>query len=315
VLPRLWAGDDVVVARDSNGRHLGWGPKSYYLETLGATPVPGTGTRLISTSARQVIPLFRGGATLNADGTATIWGQSVVNAPPDAPVAMPLQGRIRQLVALGLDSVIALLDDGTAWAYPGVISPRREPTRMGTPPGGASAVASGSSFRFYFVTSGGDIWVYQATQDPPGTGVPAPNVSGVLSVSCGSSDCIGVRRDGTVLRWDQVSDQPRALAGLTDIAQMSLGGSGGTGSGKLATQAAVSSSGQLWVWRRSDAPEAEPGFTDVTDVSCAAYYCVIRRADGSVWGWGLAHLSRVRDLLGPNASDVQVTRVPDVLVP
>lgn len=125
--------------------------------------------------------------------------------------------------------------------------------------------------------------------------------SDVRSIACGAPRCLALRTDGRVLAWGwgplgdgtegqqssgKTAREVRNLSSVRDVAVLTLGKTTGT-------SVALRDDGRVWIWgQRHDTgvdvvlPERMVEIDAVSDLACASH-CVVRRTDGSVWGWGL----------------------------
>lgn len=158
------------------------------------------------------------------------------------------------------------------------------------------------------------------------TGLPA-----VRSASCTYGNCVVLATDGTVWVWgannqgqlgnglvqEEVQITPQPVAGLQDMVDVAV---------QHQALYAVGRDGRVWTWggnddpnplpRRSHPPLPRPvlvdGITGAVEIATSRKVVLVRRTDGSVWGWG----DNVDGLLDPRpGSDTYFANPVPVAVP
>ena len=173
-----------------------------------------------------------------------------------------------QDVAGGIMHSVALLADGTVWAW-------------------------------------GDN-TYGQLGDGTSTGSAVPvqvvGLTDIVSIASGEYHCLAVRSDGTVWAWGrnqygQIGDgsttnrtSPVLVAGLTNVVAVS---------GGAQHSMALRSDGSVWAWGHNGygqvgishmvyphEPVQVPGLSGVSAIACGGFHSLCVTADGIVWAWG-----------------------------
>lgn len=241
--------------------------------------------------------------------------------PRALPAALETIDRVK-FIETGYSHTLALREDGTVWSWGangygplGRPATRSEPTPTQVPglTGGVAVAAGG--YHSLMLRGDGTVWSwgYNATgqlgRSTPtsfdATPTQVPGLTNVVALSAGSDNALALRADGTVWSWGNNGNGqlgrstptrfdpiPTQVPGLTGIMALSAG------SGHAL---AVRRDGILWAWgtnsyRQLGFPEATssnptprqvPALTDVVDAAAGSSLSLVRRADGSVWAWGL----------------------------
>lgn len=283
--------------------------------TLEGLPLPGTNHLRVeavdaagNTGMAEV--RFRWGTSLAAglshsaalrDGQLFTWGGNGAGqlGRPDAgnmprPLPVPGLGPVRAVVA-GPSSTLALLEEGSAWAWgqlpPGLVPARREPstpTRVDSPSPVVDA-ALGANHALLLLADGTVLAVGRNTQGQLGLGSTAPvqtptrvpGLSDIVRVAVGSVHSVALRRDGTVFAWGD-------------------NGEGQLGNGEL-----------------DDTPHPEPlevaHLGRVVDIASGRSHVLALREDGGVRAWGLGTSGQLghgkSGMFGGRAQPVEVLDV------
>lgn len=219
-----------------------------------------------------------------------------------------------------LSTALALRADGTVWLMPGreeLIS-REEVKRTATQIAGLSGVASlgtgggGMTVPYMAVKADGTVWKIEtgALETPrlepsvrvrPVTVMQQAGLPGMRQVSC-EYTCLGVASDGTVWYWSIGFDarQPRQVPGVLGMSRVFAVN---TASPSGVSRYALAADGRLWdlapvidamdIGGRADPVRVGP-FADIVEVAIGAGSTLVRRRDGTVWGWGNPVLTQGR---------------------
>jgi alpha-tubulin suppressor-like RCC1 family protein len=234
-----------------------------------STPGP---VSALPAGTRQVV-LGEGGGfdiAVNADGTVSAWGQGSLgngSTSSPTPVSVPGLTGITQ-VAIGLNHVLALANDGTVWAWginnygqvgDGTLTERLVPEQVQGLTG-ITQVAAGDLSSFA-LRSDGTVWAWGnnqsgelgngTTTDSPVPG-QVPGLTGITQITAGGFSALAVRSDGSLAAWGGNSlgalgdgtrtdrHSPVPVPSLSDVRQLSTSGN--------ATLAITGSNGQVWAW-------------------------------------------------------------------
>lgn len=159
---------------------------------------------------------------------------------------------------------------------------------------------------------------------------PIRGTADVRSVAC-SDRCLALRTDGRVLAWgtgplgdgssqdtQQVAVLVQNLSSVRAVAVMSSGKKGNT-----SMSLALRDDGQVWVWGAgfgvpgnfSLYPDRLSSIDGVTDVACISSRCVLRRVDGTIWGWGLNQLNELGNFGPPTEFQREPVQARGILLP
>jgi alpha-tubulin suppressor-like RCC1 family protein len=275
--------EHTVVAKD-DGTVWSWGDNVY--------GQLGDGTRLRQRTPVQVTGVSGGVAVaagkhhslaLKSDGTVWAWGANDLGQLGDGivpesgrplPEPRPMPGPVVGLegvvaVAAGMHHSLALKSDGTVWSWG-----YNELGQLGD----------------------GTIKNHVAP-------VQVVGLSAVVAVAAGVHHSLALKSDGTVWAWGantfgQLGDG-RARNQELPVQVFGLTGAVAIGAGDYSSMA-VKSDGSLWVWGSNDAgqlggavtgsstplPKRMPGFSDGAAVCGARTHSLVRKTDGTLWGWG-----------------------------
>lgn len=263
----------VLVGRSNDGRWFVMGDLPL-LQAGDGSPVPGSATRVISTTARQFVPVAGRGLLLNDAGRILEWGTYI---------AWPSLGsHVRPAEVLSLShGGHALRSDRTVWSATGDSEHldrtylRRKVVRVDAPADVAAFATGISSIGQHVVTRSAEVFLLGGAQ--------VADASNVASLDCNLNLCVGVQHDGHVFYWFA---DGRTYAPVTPVAALSeIRMAAASPYGILA----IDRRGQLWHMNFfGGATAAIAGFTDTTDIACTAYNCVIRRSDGTLWAFGIS---------------------------
>lgn len=320
---RLAVGLDRVLALNAQGQVLVWGDGPSTLPgALGGTPLPGSRALDTGLVARSVATQGARLMAVTAAGAVMAWGHlydGELGDPYDArqprqtqhvvPLPQPMLQPTRVAQA---ENGAVLRQDGSVWISPGrrvdvgggleqivpITLPGLPPVRSLmrgtlTDPAGPDTVA--------VEAIDGTLWLarYGRYDDlsPQARPLPALRVDGVPALSqadCGAQmGCALLGRDGTVWLYPQVggSQPPLQVSGLSDIVQVAYAGLGSLALGR---------DGRVWAWNwqstnnggmvaYSTTVSLLAGIDDVAEIAVGGFdraTWVVRRRDGSVWGWG-----------------------------
>ncbi|MEE8386168.1 MAG: chitobiase/beta-hexosaminidase C-terminal domain-containing protein, partial [Dehalococcoidia bacterium] len=223
---------------------------------------------------------------LRADGGAWTWGNAMLGLGSGGLISSSLPIEVDVLpagdvagVAVGYDHSLALLSDGTVWAW-----------------GAGNNGQLGDGACCHSVTMAVQVM----------TDVSGPSyLSDVVAVAAGHSQSLALRSDGTVWAWGnggrgQLGDGTKTnrstaiqVPGLSGVTQIAAGDhfsaaikTDGTGQG-----------GALFLWGRNDFGQLGDGsytdrtipmhvLSDVVQVTTGVDHTLAITADGVVWSWG-----------------------------
>jgi len=233
-------------------------------------------------------------------GQITGWGNSgaLSNIPTDFNVID---------IAAGNSSSIALLDNGTVFAFG---------SNPCTPPAGLNNVVAVAAGWTHFlalkadgtVVSWGSINNGNICDDP--TATPPSDLTNVVDIAANYLASFAILNDGTVRGWGTSGTYSQVPAGLSDVVALSDGGWGHT-IALLANGTVVQFGEQGYV---SESPPA--GLSDVVDVDATPYGGVALKSDGSIVVWGdgptpPSGLSNIVDIDAGNYNNFVVAQLGD----
>jgi hypothetical protein len=221
-------------------------------------------------------------------------------------VAWLSAGRAVQAEGLHGYAVVTLREDGSLWLHEQPFnSPFYVERLHGLPPLRQLARSAGRTQLHDVLAVGLDGRVWQI--DILG-GAYAREFKGLppmRSASCGGGNCLVLATDGTVWVWgfndqgqlgngnvrDEVQITPQPVAGLQDMVDVAV---------QHQALYAVGRDGRVWTWGGSDSPtplpahrrEPQPrpvmveGISGAVEIATSRTVVLVRRSDGSVWGWG-----------------------------
>lgn len=218
---------------------------------------------------------------------------------------------------------VALRTDGTVWHWPGVItygpggSTNVAPGQIAALDGVARIVPGKTALKDFryepiAIKADGTVWTLGWTvvtvmgssgpiQTSTGKATQVDGLSGVVDVACGSYHCLALLGDGSVASWGgndygqlgngvQASGvtSPAAIPGLTGVKQI---GATNTGSTVVTDDGRVLSWGRQYnglgtLFDTALVPTLVVGLGSAVDLACDFDNCLVRLADGSLWGWG-----------------------------
>jgi hypothetical protein len=278
-----------------------------------------------------------GGAAASAEvpqttsGLPTGWGANSLGAfgPPTsdgpAPVSITAESGSTQ-VSMGCSHALYLHPDGTVWAsgwnsWGQLGDGDSTSTTTATQVLGLTDVVAVAAGCYHSVAlrSDGTVWMwgqYQGvtTSNPPdgtcpgfGSGEPVPcflhptqwiGLSGITQIAAGVLDELALASDGTVYTGGQIGNGHLALpAPVIDVAMQSYAAE------------AITTSGQVYSWRSSEAPALVAGITGFASAlgggSLSGYAVTL---DGTVWAWGDDRYGQLGD--GKETSESTAIKVP-----
>ncbi len=242
---------------------------------------------------------------LLSDGSVRAWGlgasgqlgngQSGAGAESDVPVPVSAPagwtGRKVIAIAAGAAHSLALLDDGTVWAWglgasgqlgngEFVSSPVPAPVQVSAPAGWAGkkviAIAAGDEHSLALLDDG-TVWGWgrgDIGQLGDGSGadsnipVQAQALTGVTAIACGNLYSVAIGSGGTVWTWGDNTE------------------------GQL---------GRVTMLDDSSTPGQVAGINGVTSIAAGVYHTITATSEGVVWAWG----SNVNGQLGVGSSITQ----------
>jgi hypothetical protein len=273
-----------------------------------------------------------GATAVNADGGALAWYCVPIQLPggstwcaSSGPQRVRSAGRIVQLEGLRR-AWVALRDDGRLWISDtasqeaGDTAPPLAAHVHGLPPLRALARSSGWQLQFDVLGLGLDdrVWVIRVV-DNRAYALPLDGLPPIRAASCESLNCLALARDGRVWAWGDnsagqlgqggawigVQSTPQPVPGLADIDEVLVVG---------AAMFARGRDGRVWSWggvtispsaaqpslgRNETGPVTRPtrvpGIDGAAELAGGGGVMLVRRQDGTVWGWG----SNVAGLLDP----------------
>jgi hypothetical protein len=266
-----------------------------------------------------------GPSALYAFGFSTSIAPGHLFVESQVPVPVTLSQPVVDVAAAGV-SVVAVLEDGTVWAWggngfgeagDGTTDLRLSPAPI---PGLEHVVAVAGALRSaYALTRDGHVYHWgsnaggeagDGTQGGTRTPTLVPGIDHVTAITAGTGTAYALRDDGTVWTWgttlhDQSGDAeefhltPVQVPGLTNITKISAGQNSGL---------ALATDGTVYVWGNADvvaaagghalsAPEPVRGLdgVEVEDIAIDGGQAFVVGADGSVWAWGLNDVGQMGD--------------------
>jgi hypothetical protein len=291
---RLTVGNGHVVAIRANGAVIAWGLNN--VGQLGnGLAIPGSNAREVATTAIGVAAGSFESLALGADGVVRGWGRKfgsttiiggdAAGAGTDVPSPVPsaFPSGVRDVITgTGNLFALALRSDGSVWHLPGSatlitggfahaarqVAGLADIASLGRNLAG-DPVAVGRDGRVWRVT-----FVGQAGANWSASGTVVAGLTDAVSAACVGAACIALRGDGTVFGIGGSS--PGVVNGLSDVRSIAV-----TGSAFLA----VDGAGRLWTWN-TGAPTQVAGVSDVVEVAGGLQTVLVRRVDGTVWGYG-----------------------------
>jgi alpha-tubulin suppressor-like RCC1 family protein len=223
-------------------------------------------------------------------------------------------------VASGAYHSLAVKNDGTVWTWGynnvgqlGInsLSERFTPTQV---PGltGVVAVAGGFAHSLA-VKSDGTVWAWgwnlfgqlgDGTTTNRQLPVQVPGLTGATAVTGGVGHSLALRSDGTVRSWGlnksgqlgdgsavEINAVPVVVSGLSGVKSVSAGGYHNLAVRTDGTLRAwgLNQTGQLGTGLASpnrSVPVAVPGISGVAEAAGGFAHSLVRKSDGTVWGWG-----------------------------
>ncbi|MCL2087921.1 MAG: dockerin type I domain-containing protein [Oscillospiraceae bacterium] len=244
----------------------------------------------------------------------------MITAVPFAAVAAePEQDLVCISVSAGNDHSVALLSDGTVWAWgwnnrgqlgDDTTTDRRIPVQVSGLTGVTTVSSSGD--HTMALKSDGTVWAWgynwtgqlgDGTVTDRTTPVQVSGLTGVVAVSAGAHHTIALKSDGTVWAWGrnnlygQLGDgttidrhTPVQVSGLTGVTAISAGGN---------HTAVLKSDGTVWAWgynyygqlgndttTNRNIPVRVFGLTGVIAIFAGGGHTIALKSDGTVWAWG-----------------------------
>lgn len=272
----------------------------------GAEPIAGSAASRLPIRGRKVVMSDSGGYVLAEDGTVTMWGAGFDPVTRGLRVAKMVWPE--RLVDIGRFGSVGLTADGTVLVTTEletvgdevrVKSVFRVPLDKPVRQFGADS---------HWIFRDGTVASVVVDVSVPLAGrafvEPIVGASDVRSVACGGQRCLALRTDGRVLAWGQgpLGDGGgrfqgsasavvvRGLSSVREVAVMTLAKT-------VSTSVALHDDGRLSIWG-SIPGQSNNSFVDVplpvfredldgvTDLACS-WHCLVRRVDGSIWGWGV----------------------------
>lgn len=240
-------------------------------------------------------------------------------------------GRVVQAEALHWQAV-SLREDGSLWLHSPLNAQPAAERLHGLPRMRQLARSTWSTELHNVLAIGLDGRVWQI--DLFGSLAYARELTGlppVRSAACSFTNCLVLATDGTVWVWgfndqgqlgngqvlDEMQLTPRPVAGLQDMVDVAM---------QHKALYAVGRDGRVWTWGGNDSSHPMPtrgrtprprpvvveGITDAAEITTKVDLVLVRRKDGSVWGWG----DNVQGLLDPRpGSDTYFAKPVPVAVP
>lgn len=320
------SGRSYVLALLADDSVIGWsldminpmaGSGQRLLGTVSARHV-GIRAKAIAAGPRQAL-------ALGADGVVRGWGYAGASTiiggeygidrdrdeRVDTPVPTTFPSQVVSISVIGTDYAMAVRADGTLWHLPGEVtqvSTGRWRNVARQVPGLAgvrsvrSVVGSGSR-RGVAIGASGTVWEIALAQSAGGHGGVPTVVTGLppaVDAVCQARHCLALANDGTVWAWGQnvagSLGNGSTTPSLTPIQVPGLSGVVAIAAGEDSSHA-LTADGRLWNWGRAGAagmgqvsgsllaPTLLPDLDQIVEVSVGSVV-LVRRSDGSVWGWG-----------------------------
>jgi alpha-tubulin suppressor-like RCC1 family protein len=325
----LLKADGSVASAGVVGSGSGWVPDFQ--------PVPAlTHVVAVATGAAHALALDANGGVWawGDDGRGQLGGGGTLTAA--VPNAVPGLSNIVQVSAGVGGSSMALDQSGNVWVWgynyhgrlgDGTWTNRSAPVRL---PGVSDvrALATSPGATSMALKRDGTVWAWGINTDGQlGEGIGAPTssvpvkIAGLANIMAiaAASHLLAVNQDGTVWTWGKNSNGelgldtttpsavPRQVPGLTGVQSVAAGGAA-----DAAHSFAVKSDGTVVAWGSGAlgdgpwktgqrTPIPVPGLTDVTEISTSSWHTLVRRTDGSVWGWGTPWYSGLGSELGSSS--------------
>ncbi|WPB74364.1 RCC1 repeat-containing protein [Archangium violaceum] len=243
------------------------------------------------------------------------------NRRRDLPAALETPRGVKYIEAGSMHTLV-VRENGTVWSWGnnangqlGRPASPSEPTPQQVPGlTGGEAVESGFTHSL-MLREDGTVWSWggnstgqlgRITSTPfDATPTQVPGLTNMVALAASTNHSLALREDGTVWSWGSNANGqlgrptathfdpiPAQVPGLTDVVALSAGSD---------HVLALRANGTLWAWggnryRQLGFPEATasnptprqvPALTNVVDVAAGSDFSLVRRADGSVWMWGL----------------------------
>ncbi|MEA2640475.1 MAG: hypothetical protein QOF51_1869 [Chloroflexota bacterium] len=268
---------------------------------------------------------------LTDDGVVWSWGADVSGQRGDGlsrvePSAVPTRVEglgVVTAIAGGFDHSLALVADGTVWAWgqngsgqvgdgsvstDGCLCKPLPVQVIGLR--GATAVAAGS-FHSLALMVDGTVWAWgqngagqlgDGTNANHPTPVPVRGLSDVMAIAAGDSFSLALKSNGTVWAWGYNSsgelgdgthenrDVPIQVRGLTNVTQIAAGGLHGL---------ALTADGNIWSWGHNGSgqvgdgsiedrstPILVPGVPDAIFITGGVTHSLAVTVEGELWAWG-----------------------------
>lgn len=266
------------------GTRVGTWPE---LEAASGTPVRMPGMQRVLSVSVATDMWMSPGLALMEDGTVQAWGEDNSLGQLGDGTTLPRQTRV---TVQGLDQVVAIATgagfslaaraDGTVWGW-----------------GGNACGVLGDG-----------------TQENRSSPVQVAGLTEVVAVAAGWDHSLALRADGTVWAWGcgwagVLGDGTRTdhllpiqVPGMTDVVAIEA---------RTGTSYALRADGTVWVWgviaegqhgqvpqdgiSIQPVPVQVPGISQVVSLAAGYAHALAVRRDGTVWGWGSNHRSRLGD--------------------
>ena len=270
----------------------------------------------------------------------------MITAVPFAAVAAESdQDLVWTDVSAGRSHSVAIMSDGTVWAWGGNSSGqlgdgttynRHTPAQVS----GLTEITaiSAGGYHTTALKSDGTVWAWggntsgqlgDGTTTNRRTPAQVSGLTGVIAISAGNYHTIALKSDGTVWSWGvnqygQLGDgtttdrhTPVRVSGLTGVTAIYAG---------YQHTAALKSDGTVWAWgwnhhgQHGDGtnttrytPVRVSGLTGVTAISAGYGHTTALKSDGTVWTWGYNYYGQLGDDTTTNRhTPVQVSGLTDV---
>jgi alpha-tubulin suppressor-like RCC1 family protein len=273
------AGDSHSLAIDVNGNVWAWGDDAYGQLGRGATLAVTVPTVVPGLSNIVQVSAAGAGTSLALDSSGNVWAWGLnyhgqlgdgTNANRSSPVLLTAVQNVKMVAKSSTWTSMVLKQDGTVWAWGnnffGQLANGTTGNYSTSPaqvPGLTNVAAiSAHTYHMLAVKQDGTVWAWGDNGNGQlGLGtttaslVPTqiPTLSGVKSVTATWARSFAVNTDGTVMGWGS-------------------GAWGALGDG-------------TWGDFNQLTPKLVPGVTSVVELS-ASSHTLVRRSDGSIWGWG-----------------------------